>query len=69
MFFQNKQIDNLVEICELGSSDRSSKNDCTCSKSGREEEQDPEESEKQNLVFSSGESLPGCWVDENYRNT
>jgi hypothetical protein len=33
-----------------------------------QEEQDPTSYKKENLVFPSGESLPRCWVDANYRN-
>jgi hypothetical protein len=33
-----------------------------------QEEQDPETFMKQNLVFPSGENLPLCWLDANYRN-
>ncbi|BAZ52519.1 acetyltransferase [Nostoc ellipsosporum NOK] len=32
-----------------------------------QEEQEPDSFQKQNLVFPSGESLPRCWLDANYR--
>lgn len=32
-----------------------------------QEEQDSETFQKENLVFPSGESLPRCWLDANYR--
>ena len=32
-----------------------------------EEEQDPEEFAKDGLKFPSGESLPLCWLDPDYR--
>jgi len=32
-----------------------------------QEEQDSESFKKENLVFPSGESLPRCWLDANYR--
>ena len=32
-----------------------------------EEEQDPETFCKDDLVFLSGETLPRCWTDPNYR--
>ncbi|WP_239651867.1 acetyltransferase [Neosynechococcus sphagnicola] len=32
-----------------------------------EEEQDPEPLQKKNLSFPSGEDLPRCWLDANYR--
>jgi hypothetical protein len=33
-----------------------------------QEEQDSESFKKENLVFPSGESLPRCWLDADYRN-
>ncbi len=33
-----------------------------------QEEQDPESVHKQDLIFPSGESLPQCWLDADYRN-
>jgi hypothetical protein len=33
-----------------------------------QEEQSPESYKKEDLVFPSGESLPRCWLDANYRN-
>lgn len=32
-----------------------------------EEAQDPESFQKSELVFPSGEPLPKCWTDPNYR--
>jgi len=32
-----------------------------------EEEQDPELNQKNDLIFPSGEELPRCWLDANYR--
>ena len=32
-----------------------------------QEEQEPEAIQKQNLMFPSGENLPLCWVDADYR--
>ncbi|WP_057831233.1 hypothetical protein [Colwellia sp. TT2012] len=32
-----------------------------------EEVQDPQEFKKSELVFLSGEDLPRCWTDPNYR--
>jgi len=33
-----------------------------------QEEQDTDSFKKENLVFPSGESLPRCWIDANYKN-
>lgn len=32
-----------------------------------QEEQEPDTFKKENLIFPSGESLPRCWWDANYR--
>lgn len=34
-----------------------------------QEEQQTESFKKENLVFPSGESLPRCWLDADYRNS
>ncbi len=34
-----------------------------------EEEQDTIDYEKVDLIFLSGEDLPRCWIDKNYRET
>jgi len=33
-----------------------------------EEVQDPEQYDKADLIFLSGEALPRCWVDPHYRD-
>jgi len=33
-----------------------------------EEEQPPQAFDKSQLIFPSGESLPQCWMDPNYRD-
>ncbi|PHJ64739.1 acetyltransferase, partial [Nostoc linckia z1] len=32
-----------------------------------QEEQEPDSFKKENLVFPSGEGLPRCWLDADYR--
>ncbi|BAY75516.1 hypothetical protein NIES25_19620 [Nostoc linckia NIES-25] len=32
-----------------------------------QEEQEPDSFKKQNLIFPSGEDLPRCWLDADYR--
>jgi hypothetical protein len=34
-----------------------------------EETQDPEKFAKRDLVFPSGEALPRCWIDPQYRSS
>jgi hypothetical protein len=33
-----------------------------------QEEQEPESFMKKDLVFPSGETLPRCWLDSNYKS-
>jgi hypothetical protein len=61
MLLQDKQSDDvsmLINPSETMVSGRS--------QSG-EEEQDPEDYAKTSLIFPSGENLPRCWVDADYR--
>ncbi|KYC36814.1 acetyltransferase [Scytonema hofmannii PCC 7110] len=67
MFLQNKQTDSLVEIRDLEALISATKNTVLGQSQQGEEEQDPEQFKKENLVFPSGENLPRCWIDENYR--
>ncbi|KYC36812.1 acetyltransferase [Scytonema hofmannii PCC 7110] len=66
MFLQNKQTGTLVEIRDLEALTALLKTTVVAQGQAGQEKQDPEEFEQQNLVFPSGESLPCCWVDENY---
>jgi hypothetical protein len=67
MFLQNKQTGVLVEVLEV----RELIDPSTDAIQGRiqegQEEQDPEKFVKNDLVFPSGENLPRCWLDANYR--
>jgi hypothetical protein len=67
MFLQNKQTGVLVEVLEV----KELIDPLTDAIQGRiqegQEEQDPEKFAKTDLVFPSGESLPRCWLDVNYR--
>lgn len=57
------EVLNMAELCDP----------CRPSVSGRfhagEELQEPTDFAKQDLTFPSGESLPRCWLDPNYRST
>ncbi|MFN6560333.1 MAG: acetyltransferase [Nostoc sp. ChiSLP01] len=33
-----------------------------------QEEQEPDSFKKENLIFPSGEDLPRCWLDADYRS-
>ncbi|MBW4592248.1 MAG: acetyltransferase [Brasilonema angustatum HA4187-MV1] len=68
MLLQDKQTGHLVEIQDFEALISPLKPTIVARLQAGEEEQDPEEYEKQQLVFPSGESLPRCWIDENYKN-
>jgi hypothetical protein len=67
MFLQHKRSGDLVEVLTL----QELYNPCQREIVGRmhagEEMQDPESFEKSEMVFPSGEALPRCWLDPNYR--
>ncbi len=67
MFLQHKPSGNLVEILSL----ECLYNPCRREINGRfhagEEMQEPETFMKSELVFPSGETLPICWLDPDFR--
>ncbi|MBH8574374.1 acetyltransferase [Nostocaceae cyanobacterium CENA369] len=68
MLLQIKDSDNLVKIEDINELlDPNSETIHGKAQKG-EEEQESNSFKKQNLVFPSGESLPRCWLDANYKN-
>lgn len=67
MFLQRKFDEDLIEV--LNTEDLF--NPCLTEFLGRshcgEEMQDPQLYAKKDLIFPSGESLPICWLEPNYR--
>jgi hypothetical protein len=68
MLLQEKETGSVIEINDLLALINPVKSTILGQDQLGQEEQDPEEFEKKNLVFPSGESLPRCWIDENYRD-
>ncbi len=68
MFLQNKSSATLIEIKDLETLFNPLKQEIEGRIQEGEEEQDPESFAKQDLTFASGENLPRCWIDPNYRN-
>ncbi|MCP8690268.1 acetyltransferase [Marinobacterium sedimentorum] len=68
MFLKQKSTGHMVEVLAL----TDLFNPFSLSISGRynhgEEAQDPEDFNKDDLIFLSGESLPCCWTDSHYRD-
>jgi len=67
MYLKHKQSENLVEILDV----KAMADPCQARVAGRyhagEELQDPENFSKSDLVFPSGEPLPVCWQDPDYK--
>jgi hypothetical protein len=66
MLLQNKQNGVLVEIEDTTTLVNPLENTICGRVQSGQEEQDPEEIAKSELVFPSGEQLPRCWVDADY---
>ena len=67
MFLQHKPSGDVIEVLNIDYL----YDPCETKIVGRyhcgEEMQDPEPFMKSELMFPSGESLPRCWVEPNYR--
>lgn len=68
MFLHSKQAGSLVKIVDVNELIDPSKDAVKARVQEGQEEQDPEQFAKGDLVFPSGESLPLCWLDANYRS-
>jgi hypothetical protein len=68
MLLQDKKTGNLVEVMDLESLINPNNSEIVIQVQAGEEEQDPEPLRKKNLSFPSGEDLPVCWLDANYKN-
>lgn len=68
MFVRDKKTSDLVEVLDISALI----DPCVDGFNGRfhagEEMQDPRDFAKADMEFPSGEALPRCWVDANYRN-
>jgi hypothetical protein len=69
MFLQDKETGNLVKIMDVAVLFDPNESEIVVRSQSGEEEQDPEPVTKTGLIFPSGESLPLCWLDSNYRRT
>jgi hypothetical protein len=68
MLLQEKKTGQLVEIMDFQSLINPMRNEIIIRVQAGEEEQDPEPKQKNELIFPSGEDLPRCWLDVNYKN-
>ncbi|HLO84738.1 MAG TPA: acetyltransferase [Nostocaceae cyanobacterium] len=69
MFLQLKDTGDLVKILDLQELIDPNSNLVHARDQEGQEEQDTESFRKDDLVFPSGEKLPRCWLDANYRKT
>jgi hypothetical protein len=69
MFLQDKQTGTLVEILDTAALADPVENKISGRIQAGQEEQPPEQFAKDMLIFPSGESLPRCWIDANYRES
>ncbi|MEG3860820.1 acetyltransferase [Microcoleus sp. herbarium12] len=67
MLLQEKESGDLVEIIDIETLISPTQNQVAGRIQAGEEEQDPAHFEKDKLVFPSGEVLPRCWTEENYK--
>jgi len=67
MFLKDKNKDDLVEVLTLTDLFDPFCKTVVARYQHGEEAQDPEKFNKANLCFPSGEALPRCWSDANYR--
>jgi hypothetical protein len=67
MFLKHKTSGDLIEVLDLAQMYDPLSAVITGRLQAGEEVQEPEEFSKQDLVFPSGEELPLCWSDCQYR--
>lgn len=67
MYLKDKATGDLVEVLDMAAMI----DPCVAQLQGRfhagEEMQEPASFNKENLEFPSGEALPRCWVDADYK--
>ncbi|NJR40451.1 MAG: acetyltransferase [Leptolyngbyaceae cyanobacterium CSU_1_4] len=69
MLLHNKKKDALVEVLDLVALIDPNQREISGQVQSGQEEQDPEPTLKADLIFPSGENLPRCWVDADYRTS
>jgi hypothetical protein len=68
MLLQDQETGDLVKVVDVDRLVNPSESDVPAMIQAGQEEQEPEPFAKSSLVFPSGEALPRCWMDVNYRN-
>ena len=68
MFLKDKNSGHMIEVLSLNDLFNLYTTEIIGRCQAGEESQDPEKYLKKDLVFLSGEELPRCWVDPDYRH-
>lgn len=68
MLLHDEQTGTLIEVVDTTSLIDPTQTNISGRIQSGQEEQPPEEIAKNRLTFPSGEKLPQCWVDADYRN-
>jgi hypothetical protein len=68
MLLKHKEMGTLIEIHDIESLINPAVDKVEGQDQAGQEEQDPTPFVKTNLTFPSGEELPRCWLDANYKN-
>lgn len=69
MLLQETQTGSLIEVVDIQDLINPMQSSIQAQVQRGQEEQSPEPFAKQDLVFPSGEQLPRCWLDPDYRNS
>jgi hypothetical protein len=67
MLLQNKRTGNLIKVMDTTTLVNPVEKTISGKAQEGQEEQAPEEIAKDDLIFPSGENLPLCWLDADYR--
>ncbi|MCC0175521.1 acetyltransferase [Waterburya agarophytonicola K14] len=68
MLLKSKKDDGLVEIASLEELIDPFQDKVTGQTQAGQNEQPPEPFAKKDLIFPSGENLPLCWLDSDYKS-
>ncbi|NJL78367.1 MAG: acetyltransferase [Richelia sp. RM2_1_2] len=68
MFLQLKNDGELIKVSDVQQLINPNADSIEAKQQRGQEEQPLESFKKANLVFPSGESLPRCWMDADYKN-
>ncbi|WNC71721.1 acetyltransferase [Thalassotalea psychrophila] len=68
MFLKNRNNGDMVDVSDISDLTNLFHQHVLGRYQAGEELQDPEEFNKADLLFLSGEELPRCWMDPDYRS-